>query len=242
MIYHHILREPRYRHRGWPQDVNASILDINDCQQQFPNIRFIGVWDTVDAYGMPVDELKFAIDEWVWPMSFADRDPSDLLLTIRHALSLDNERPTFRPVLWNEILKDPDNPNDVTKQKILSPDRIQQVWFAGVHANVGGGYPDDGLAFTGLKWMMDEAHAVGLRYNDIARQEIADHVNPDGEKYNSRSGVAGYYRYGPRQVAALCNDKDHGVRVPTVHVHPAAYARIFAWRRDYEPVSLNCRF
>ena len=61
-------------------------LGINDCQQLFPDIRFVGVWDTVDAYGMPVDELKIAIDEWVWPMSFADRDPSDRLQTIRHAL------------------------------------------------------------------------------------------------------------------------------------------------------------
>jgi len=175
-------------------------------------------------------------------MSFADRDPSDRLLTIRHALSLDDERPTFLPVLWNEVIKDRHHPNDVTKQKILSPERIQQVWFAGVHANVGGGYPDDGLAFTALDWMMDEAHAVRLRYNELAHDIVAACVNPDGEKYDSRAGVAGYYRYGPRNVAALCADKDHGVDVPTVHVHPAAFERIAAWRRDYEPVSLGGPF
>ncbi len=238
MVYHHILREPRYDVEEG-RKMSTINLDINDCQQQFPDIRFVGVWDTVDAYGMPVDELKFAIDEWVWPMSFADRDPSKKLLTIRHALSLDDARPTFRPVLWNEVVKD--HPDD-RETYVLSHNTIRQVWFAGVHANVGGGYPDDGLAFTALKWMMDEAHPVGLRYDDIVRQEIAAHVNPDGEQYDSRAGVAGYYRYGPRQVAALCNDKDHGVTVPTVHVHPAAFARIFAWRRDYEPVSLGCDF
>jgi uncharacterized protein (DUF2235 family) len=238
MIYHNILREPRYDVEEG-RKMSTINLDINDCQQQFPDIRFVGVWDTVDAYGMPVDELKIAIDEWVWPMSFADRDPSKRLLTIRHALSLDDARPTFRPVLWNEVVKD--HPDD-RETYVLSHNTIRQVWFAGVHANVGGGYPDDGLAFTALNWMMDEAHTVGLRYDDIARQEIAAHVNPDGEQYDSRAGVAGYYRYGPRQVAALCTDEDHGVTVPTVHVHPAAYARIFAWRRDYEPVSLNCDF
>ena len=238
MIYHLILREPRYDVENG-RKMSTIDLDINDCQQLFPDIRFVGVWDTVDAYGMPVDELKFAIDEWIWPMSFADRDPSKKLLTIRHALSLDDERPTFRPVLWNELVKD--HPDD-REARILSSKTIRQVWFAGVHANVGGGYPDDGLAFTALKWMIDEAHAVGLRYDDLARDEIAARVNPNGEQYDSRSGVAGYYRYGPRQVAALCNDKDYGVTVPTVHVHPAAFERISAWRRDYEPVSLGCPF
>ena len=131
----------------------------------FPDIRFVGVWDTVDAYGMPVDELKLAIDEWVWPMSFADRDPSKKLLTIRHALSLDDERPTFRPVLWNEVVKDHPDDRDA---RILSSETIRQVWFAGVHANVGGGYPDDGLAFTTLNWMMDEARCswASLRPSD----------------------------------------------------------------------------
>jgi uncharacterized protein (DUF2235 family) len=241
MIYHWILSEPRYDVEDGRKMPTVN-LNINDCQQLFPDIRFVGVWDTVDAYGMPVDELKFAIDEWVWPMSFADRDPSDRLLTIRHALSLDDERPTFRPVLWNEVLKDPKNPNDLNKWKILDFERIQQVWFAGVHANVGGSYPDDGLAFTALNWMMDEAESVGLHYDRLIRHEIAAHVNPDGEQYDSRAGIAGYYRYGPRQVAALCNDKKHGVAVPAVHVHPAAFERIAAWRRDYEPVSLGGPF
>ncbi|HEX5210231.1 MAG TPA: DUF2235 domain-containing protein [Pseudolabrys sp.] len=240
MIYHHVLRPPKYipDENGNP----SSSIDLSDgnCTQIFPDIRFVGVWDTVDAYGMPVDELKIAIDEWVWPMSFADRDPSNRLLTIRHALSLDDERPTFRPVLWNELIKDPLDRR--AQPTALDQKRIQQVWFAGVHANVGGGYPDDGLAFTALNWMMDEAHAVGLRYDTLIRDEIAAHVNADGEEYDSRSGIAGYYRYGPRQVGALCNDKDHGVAVPTVRVHPAAFERIAARRRDYEPVSLNCAF
>lgn len=241
MIYHWILRKPRYDIENGHKMPTIN-LGINDCQQLFPDIRFVGVWDTVDAYGMPVDELKLAIDDWVWPMSFADRDPSDRLLTIRHALSLDDERPTFRPVLWNEVISDPLHPNDVAKRRVLSGSRIQQVWFAGVHANVGGGYPDDGLAFTALNWMMDEAAAVGLRYDTLVSDEIVSRVNPDGEHYDSRSGVAGYYRYGPRRVAALSHDVDHGVDVPTVHVHPAAFERIVAWRRDYEPVSLDGPF
>ena len=242
MIYHWFLQPPKHFNDGEGRPKAAIDLGEADCQQLFADIHFIGVWDTVDAYGMPIDELKLAIDEWVWPMSFADRDPSDRLLTIRHALSLDDERPTFRPVLWNEVIKDRHHPHDVSKQKILGPQRIQQIWFAGVHANVGGGYPDDGLAFTALNWMMDEAAAAGLRYDRLTHDEFAARVNPDGEQYDSRSGVAGYYRYGPRQVGALCNDTEHGVTVPTVHLHPAAFERIAARRRDYEPVSLGCPF
>lgn len=130
MIYHHILREPRYDTENGRKKTTID-LGINDCQQLFPDIRFVGVWDTVDAYGMPVDELKIAIDEWVWPMSFADRDPSDRLQTIRHALSLDDARPTFRPVLWNEVLEDRPYPGKEMARRVLSPQRIQQVWFAG---------------------------------------------------------------------------------------------------------------
>jgi uncharacterized protein (DUF2235 family) len=238
MIYHLILREPRYDVENG-RKMPTIDLGINDCHQLLPNIRFLGVWDTVDAYGMPVDELKLAIDEWVWPMSFADRDPSKMLLTIRHALSLDDERPTFRPVLWNEVVKDHPDDRDA---RVLGSETIQQVWFAGVHANVGGGYPDDGLAFTTLKWMMDEAESCGLRYDKLTRDELAARANPDGDQYDSRSGIAGYYRYGPRNVAALCADKDHGVDVPTVRVHPEAFERIAGWRRDYEPVSLGGPF
>src|SRR4030095_12776078 len=108
-------------------------------KQHFPRIHFIGVWDTVDAYGMPIDELKEAIDRHVWPMTLADRPLSDHLDRACQAPSLDDERPTFRPVLWTD---------PATK-----PERLQQVWFSGVHANVGGGYPDDGLAFVTLQWM-----------------------------------------------------------------------------------------
>jgi uncharacterized protein (DUF2235 family) len=242
MIYHHILRKPRYFTEGG-QPLPAIDLGMTDCEQVFPDIRFLGVWDTVDAYGMPVDELKFAIDDWVWPMSFADRDPSVRLLTIRHALSLDDERPTFRPVLWNEVYQRDDNkPDDQTKWKSLDPMRIQQVWFPGVHANVGGGYPDDGLAIVSLDWMVTEAEAHGLRCIRWIRDEIRARGNPQGEQYDSRSGIAGYYRYGPRKVSELCADKKHHVDVPTVRVHPAAYARIVARERDYSPVSLSGPF
>lgn len=241
LIYHWVLSWPRYLLDDAGEKTN--LIDLSAAgewlAQHFIDIPFVGVWDTVDAYGMPVDELKLAIDRWVWPMSFADRDPSRRIRRIRHALSLDDERPTFRPVLWNEVL---DNPRSPDKPDILGPETIQQVWFAGVHANVGGGYPDDGLAHVALAWMMKEAEAAGLRFSPHARPEINGRVNPHGQQYDSRSGVAGYYRYGPRKVEALCNDAEHRVNVPRVWLHVDAFDRIARLQRDYAPVSLNCPF
>ena len=173
MIYHWLLREPKYEtataHTGSP----VKMIDLRDVplgphatikHQHRPQIPFVGVWDTVDAYGMPVDEMKLAIDRWVWPMSFADRELSGFIQRARHALSLDDERPTFRPVLWNEVPR---------QGPPLGNDRIQQVWFAGVHANVGGGYPDDGLACTALDWMMRHARRPGFDSSGISALKSA---------------------------------------------------------------------
>lgn len=191
MLYHRVLANPHYV-PGAPG--GGRIIDIPGKQER-PNIAFLGVWDTVSAYGMPVDELQRGIDEWIWPMTVADRELSPTVLRARQALSLDDERPTFRPVLWNER---------------RGEERIKQVWFAGVHANVGGGYPDDGLAYLTLDWMMNEVGAE-LRFYPEQREEIRQRANAFGRDYDSRSGIAGYYRYGPRSVARLSHDPDHDV-------------------------------
>jgi uncharacterized protein (DUF2235 family) len=248
MIYHHLpwLKPPKLQQTPNSPETRAlhapptrETIKLPGCEQEFPDIEFVGVWDTVDAYGMPVDEIKLAIDDWVWPMSFADRDPSPSIRVIRHALSIDDERPTFRPVLWNEMVKDPTNPN---KRIGLQAPHIKQVWFAGVHANVGGGYPDDGLAHVTLDWMLTEAGKQHLHFLPVERQFVRDHANAHGEQYDSRSGVAGYYRYGPRNIKELCKDAEHDVTVNTVYVHESAYERIVQRRREYGPVSLNAPF
>jgi uncharacterized protein (DUF2235 family) len=244
LSYYRILRKPRYLIDEEGQETKQ--IDLTNGKddsivQFFVDVPFLGVWDTVDAYGMPVDELKIAIDRCVWPMSFADRDPARNITAIRHALSLDDERPTFRPVLWNEVVPDPAQPGS-TLRVTLGRDRIQQVWFAGVHADVGGGYPDDGLAYSALDWMMSEASACNLRFIQHCRDEVRWRASPHGEQYDSRAGVAGYYRYGPRDVSLLCDDERHGVKVPIPWVHVDAFDRIARHQRAYAPVSLDKRF
>jgi uncharacterized protein (DUF2235 family) len=217
MLYHHVLANPHYVAGG---SGGGRIIDIPGKQER-PNIAFLGVWDTVSAYGLPVDELERGIDQWIWPITVADRELSPMVLRARQALSLDDERPTFRPVLWNEQ---------------HGQDRISQVWFTGVHANVGGGYPDDGLAHVTLEWMMNEV-GPELRFYPQEREEIRHRANAFGQYYDSRSGIAGYYRYGPRSVERLCHDRDHDVEIATAKFHPSALERIRRRQVAYAPLS-----
>jgi uncharacterized protein (DUF2235 family) len=68
-------------------------------------VKFVGLWDTVDAYGLPIDELKRGLDRWVFGLSFPDQNLSPIVDRACHALALDDERRTFHPVLWNEAFE-----------------------------------------------------------------------------------------------------------------------------------------
>jgi uncharacterized protein (DUF2235 family) len=102
-----------------------------------PIIRFLGLWDTVAAYGLPVDEMTRGVSQWIVPLEIPSHTLNPLIERACHALSLDDERTTFHPVLWSEK----NQVTTVTPPRFTSDERISQVWFAGVHANVGGGYP-----------------------------------------------------------------------------------------------------
>src|SRR5262249_12095831 len=122
-------------------------------------IHFMGVWDTVAAYGLPIDELTIAVDKWGWPMTF---DKRELLTSVEHArqaLALDDERRTFHAIPWSER-----DEAAMVKKEEVKPDRLLQVWFPGMHTDVGGGYPDDGLSLVPLCWMIDEAAELGLNF------------------------------------------------------------------------------
>ena len=76
--------------------------------------------------------------------AFADMDLSPRVEFGLHAVAIDEKRQDFEPTLWNDR------------------DGIAQTWFAGVHSDVGGGYPARGLADVTLEWMRSRAKAMGL--------------------------------------------------------------------------------
>jgi hypothetical protein len=208
-------------------------------------IRFLGLWDTVAAYGLPVDEMTRGISRYLWPLELPGRRLDSRVKRACHALSLDDERTTFHPVLWNESTI----PANKKNKRRTRDETISQVWFAGVHANVGGGYPDDSLAHVSLNWILREAKYCGLKFKNFPHTDPDSLLNlkgaqdKDGRLYDSRSGLAGYYRYGPRDVAQLCDtrkmkDLRDFVHIEDPKIHESVFARMKVGAHLYAPIGL----
>lgn len=182
------------------------------------DIEFMGLFDTVEAYGVPIEELRVAIDWAIWPISFRNHRPSRKVKHICHALALDDERTTFHPLRID--------------QSQLAPDQtVKEVWFAGVHSDVGGGYPDSTLSFVPLVWMTDQLGGR-LRFQDGEIEHFREYQSAIGPKHDSRSGAAVFYRYGPRPV--LAGEVNGGLPV----VHFAVIERMLFGCDDYAPIML----
>jgi uncharacterized protein (DUF2235 family) len=200
-------------------------------------VRFVGVWDTVSAYGGPILELVRGFDDWIRPLTFKDQVLPSNVERARHALALDDERDSFQPLPWDEPFG--------TDRK-----RLKQVWFSGMHADVGGGYPDDSLAYVSLAWMMEEAQTAGL---DLRAEKVAEAnrvANAFGPIHDSRSGLGAYYRYQPRLVGAYVEPPQPGtesIEDPEFHqqglnhctwVHESVFHRIADGTDGYAPITL----
>jgi uncharacterized protein (DUF2235 family) len=122
---------------------------IDRHHTMWTRVKFLGVWDTVAALGMSGSLLDMAIDR-IWPHTFHNYNLCPGVDYARHALSIDEERKTFHPQLWAPL------------RTGENPDRLKQVWFCGVHTDVGGGYPEEELSFYSLQWMIREAREKGL--------------------------------------------------------------------------------
>ncbi len=123
-------------------------------------IRMIGVWDTVGALGIPglfLKNTKKLIDQ---KLEFHDTKLNNEIRAAYHAVAIDEQRKSFKPTLWDESKK--------FKNQI-----VEQVWFAGVHSDVGGGYSERYQSNIALKWMLKKAKKHGLKlvhnYDELSR-------------------------------------------------------------------------
>ena len=153
-------------------------------------VHFIGVWDTVGAIGTPFINCDKVIDRLIYKFRFPNFKLNSKIHHAYHAISIDDKRKTFHPELWDE--------ENETK------DRIEQVWFAGVHANVGGGYPKQGVSLVSLDWMMKKSAKHGLNLIEHDALFYQQHADVNDKLYDSRSGLAVYYRYAPRNIYSIC--------------------------------------
>lgn len=227
-----------------------------------PTIRFVGVWDTVAAYGGPIAEITRAVDNWFYPLSMPNYKLSPRVERARHALAIDDERDSFHPLLWDEtyeqrLLAERDWESD-EQYHWMDQDRLLQVWFTGMHADVGGGYPDESLSYVSLLWMIAEAEAADLRMVDVITERFRALASSSGPIHDSRAGIGAYYRYQPRKIAAWLHDADHSTRalrdpaqereaagaglLTEVRVHESVVARIANGTDRYAPIALPERF
>ena len=217
----------------------------DDDLLQVDRIQFIGVWDTVAAYGSPIAEITKGIDRWIWPLSMPDYKLSEKVLNARHALALDDERDTFHPLLWDEVHEE-----CLVRAGTVSEDRLKQLWFTGMHSDVGGGYSDDALAHVSLTWMAEEAMRAGLRLRPGSLKEFRQVANPLGPMHDSRAGLGSYYRYQPRKLAARMDPPDALSRIvqdpdmkgrgllKCVRIHDSVLKRIRIGTDGYAPIVL----
>ena len=138
------------------------------------DIHFIGVWDTVGALGVPLKHLRFI---GAHRHAFHDVSLGDHVSYAYHALAIDERRKPFRPSLWSAA-------------NVHRGQTVSQVWFPGVHSNVGGGYVDAGLSDRTFLWMCANAKNAGLGFHT---EYIRRRVDPNlyGEL---RDSMKWYYR------------------------------------------------
>jgi hypothetical protein len=222
------------------------------CERPINSIEFLGLWDTVAAYGLPVEEMTKGVDRWIWPLELPNTEFSPKILKARHALAIDDERQTFHPTLWDE---DATNTQPAGSTRSTTNEQLLQVWFTGMHANVGGGYPDDSLANVSLSWILAEAKQAGLVFKEISDADpdallATDSAkDKDGRLYDSRSGLGGYYRFSPRKIAgyytpmAKASQKAGnpvGTLVPKIH--ESVFGRIKVGAHLYAPIGLPASY
>jgi uncharacterized protein (DUF2235 family) len=144
-----------------------------------PSITFLGVWDTVGSLGIPGS--LFTADNKA-KFAFHDTSPSPVVKRGVQALAIDEHRHDFTPTFWTGVA-----PPGVS---------IQQVWFAGAHADVGGGYKTRTLADIPLVWMAKQAEAAGLAldWKCLPDPAMLDVTAP---AHDSSSGLFALDRYHP---------------------------------------------
>ena len=156
------------------KDAHPDSQEARDFRAQYSfeaSVYFIGVWDTVGSLGIPISWLRFLTRH---KYEFHDVTLSSTVKNAYQALAIDEHRKAFRPAVWD------------TKRG--ADQTVEQVWFAGAHSNVGGGYADSGLSDLALKWMTQKAALVGLAI-DQEYMEAHVHPEPGGKLIDSRSGL-----------------------------------------------------
>jgi uncharacterized protein (DUF2235 family) len=199
-------------------------------------IKLIAVWDTVGALGVPLFSFQ-----GISRRTFSWLD-TGLRLSIEnafHAIALDEHRRAFLPTLWTKrIPKDPKEP--VASPRPLTS--VEQRWFVGAHANVGGGCQSDLLAQVPLKWIMEKAsmHGLSFRYEvDIDGNVLSSPISDSYKEFMKGAYSAASNRYY-RPIDSPPAEEPSSTHINVNEtIDPSVFDR---WRHDstYRPPNLSC--
>lgn len=142
-------------------------------------IRFLGCWDTVASMIVPRrDRFHLPAMDAVLPYTVANAG----VQCFRHAMAIDERRRMYRLMPWVEGQLFKTNPFQSDENAV--PQDCRQVWFSGVHADIGGGYAEtrSGPAKYPLAWMIDEAREQGLRFREVLVGRVVEGKNPAGSR------------------------------------------------------------
>lgn len=167
-----------------PREVESTLFRKTFAVEELTNIKFIGVWDTVGALGNPL-VLNGILSR---KNQFHDTSLTRKIENAFHALAIDEKRKNFKATLWRQKA-------DAKKQV------LEQVWFPGVHSDVGGGYPltESGLSDISLQWMLEKAQKFNLKFNLV---EIKP--NPLAPKHET---FKGFYKLRGKNIRPLVSNE-----------------------------------
>lgn len=198
------------------------------------DVKVIGVWDTVGSVGLAAGNIAGISRS---QFDYLQTGLRIHILNGYHALAIDEHRKDFAPTLWT--VRHPKDP-----KAVIAPPRlmsgVEQRWFVGAHANVGGGYETDLLNQAPLRWLMKKAESHGLTFRADVELDGDSVTPPIADSY----GKFGYGIYqwitSPyyRPIGADPEERDDSTR-PTVNetIDVSVFKR---WRADasYRPANL----
>jgi uncharacterized protein (DUF2235 family) len=199
------------------------------------HIKLVGVWDTVGDLGIPW--LSTAGLSWWSSHGFLTtglRRPIDHGF---HALAIDEHRLAFSPTLWTVRQSDNPDPDAPPPRELAS---VEQRWFVGAHANVGGGNESDLLPQVPLRWLMNKASLQGLAFRNDVELDGDELAAPITDSYRE-------FMYGIYHLVSSPHYRPIGAppapaqRGADYNVNETLDASVFArWRADssYRPPNL----
>ena len=168
--------EKIYRDKSLSPD-SEPCTNFRERYSRKVKVHFIGVWDTVGALGVPGTFLSER-GKYAWH----DTRLSSIVERAYHAVALDEFREVYNVALWTGA-------NGKPKPEHLE---VEQRWFIGAHANVGGGYGSDPLADIAFQWMLGNAAKAGLKLNEF---EVSPYAWKSAPKNSFKEFLGGMYAF-----------------------------------------------